>query len=195
MLCLCWDDGIGKFEVVEVIIVNSYDGISVYQMFVGMLCFVCINSMIVGEWFEEVCVLYKGNIEYDIIEGVFIVVEDFFWLIDVSELMKMILFLLDEQCLFGEVSFVVCYGDDESLVWFEQIIELCCCEDVDCSLWIMFNVIQENVVCGGLQGCKCNVEGCICCVQICVINGIDQNVMFNCVFWMLVEGMQCFKVV
>ncbi len=54
MLRLRRDEGIGKPEAAEVIIVNSHDGTSAYQMFAGMLRFVCTNSMIAGERFEEV---------------------------------------------------------------------------------------------------------------------------------------------
>jgi hypothetical protein len=88
MLRLRRDDGIGKPEAAEVIIVNSHDGTSAYQMFAGMLRFVCTNSMIAGERFEEVRVPHKGNIEHDIIEGVYTVAEDFPLLIDASESMK-----------------------------------------------------------------------------------------------------------
>lgn len=48
------DGGIGKPEAAEVIIVNSRDGTSAYQMFAGMLRFACTNSMIAGERFEEI---------------------------------------------------------------------------------------------------------------------------------------------
>src|SRR3546814_12466047 len=40
-----------------------------------MLRFVCTNSMIAGERFEEVRVPHKGNIQDDIIEGVYTVPE------------------------------------------------------------------------------------------------------------------------
>ena len=77
MLRLRRDDGIGKPEAAEVIIVNSHDGTSAYQMFAGMLRFVCTNSMIAGERFEEVRVPHKGGIQDQIIEGVYTVAEDF----------------------------------------------------------------------------------------------------------------------
>ena len=123
MLRLRRDEGIGKPEAAEVIIVNSHDGTSAYQMFAGMLRFVCTNSMIAGERFEEVRVPHKGNIEHDIIEGVFTVAEDFPRLLDASESMKAIQLSPDEQRLLGEVSLVARYGVDESPVRPEQIIE------------------------------------------------------------------------
>jgi len=66
MLRLRRDDGLGKPEAAEVIIVNSHDGTSAYQMFAGMLRFVCTNSMIAGERFEEVRVPHTRLIgQYD----------------------------------------------------------------------------------------------------------------------------------
>jgi hypothetical protein len=87
-----------------VIIVNSHDGTSAYQMFAGMLRFVCTNSMIAGERFEEVRVPHKGHIQNEIIEGVFSVAEDFPRLIDASEEMKEVRLTEDEQRVFAEAS-------------------------------------------------------------------------------------------
>ncbi len=67
-------------------------------------------------------------------------------------------------------------------------------EDTDLSLWTTFNVIQENVVRGGLQGRKRNAEGRIRRSQTRAINGIDQNVTLNRALWTLAEGMQRLKV-
>src|SRR3546814_16630677 len=57
-------------------------------MFAGMLRFVCTNSLVAGERFEDVRVPPKGNIQHDIIEGVYTVAEDFPRLIDASETIK-----------------------------------------------------------------------------------------------------------
>ena len=193
MLRLRRDDGIGKPEAAEVIIVNSHDGTSAYQMFAGMLRFVCTNSMIAGERFEEVRVPHKGNIQHDIIEGVYTVAEDFPRLIDASETMKEVRLSEDEQRLLGEVSLVARYGDDESPLTPEQIIEPRRYEDRGDSLWTTFNVIQENVIRGGLHGRKRNAEGRIRRSRSRPINGIDQNVTLNRALWTLAEGMQRLK--
>jgi hypothetical protein len=193
MLRLRREDGIGKAEAAEVIIVNSHDGTSAYQMFAGMLRFVCTNSMIAGERFEEVRVPHKGNIQDDIIEGVFTVAEDFPRLIDASEQMKATRLTEAEQRLLGEVSLVARYGEDDSPLRPEQIIEPRRREDTDRSLWTTFNVIQENVMRGGLQGRRRNAEGRIRRAQTRAINGIDQNVTLNRALWTLAEGMQRLK--
>lgn len=193
MLRLRRDDGIGKPEAAEVIIVNSHDGTSAYQMFAGMLRFVCTNSMIAGERFEEVRVPHKGAIQDQIIEGVFSVAKEFPRLIDSTETMKETQLNRDEQRLLAEASLIARYGDDESPVKADQIVMPRRREDAGQSVWTTFNVIQENMIRGGLDGRKRNANGHIRRSTTRPINGIDQNVTLNRALWTLAEGMQRLK--
>ena len=193
MLRLRRDDGIGKPEAAEVIIVNSHDGTSAYQMFAGVLRFVCTNSMIAGERFEEVRVPHKGGIQDQIIEGVYTVAEDFPRLIDATESMKETRLSQAEQQVLAEASLVARYGEDESPVRPDQIIAPRRREDVGQSLWQTFNVIQENLIRGGLSGRRQTSDGRIRRSQTRAINGIDQNVGLNRALWTLAEGMQRLK--
>ncbi|MFE3839236.1 DUF932 domain-containing protein [Pseudogemmobacter sonorensis] len=193
MLRLRRDDGIGKQEAAEVIIVNSHDGTSSYQMFAGMLRFVCTNSLVAGERFEDVRVPHKGNIQHDIIEGVYTVAEDFPRLIDASETMKEIQLGEDERRVLAEASLVARYGEDESPVRPDQIIQPRRREDTGQNLWMTYNTIQENMIRGGLHGQRRNAEGRIRRSQTRPINGIDQNVTLNRALWTLAEGMQRLK--
>lgn len=193
MLRLRRDGGIGKAEAAEVIIVNSHDGTSAYQMFAGMLRFVCTNSMIAGERFEEIRVPHKGGIQDQIIEGVYTVAEDFPRLIDASETMKETRLSQDEQRVLAEASLVARYGEDESPVRPDQVIMPRRREDAGRSVWTTFNVIQENLVRGGLHGRRQTSDGRMRRTQTRAINGIDQNVTLNRALWTLAEGMQRLK--
>lgn len=193
MLRLRRDGGIGKAEAAEVIIVNSHDGTSAYQMFAGVLRFVCTNSMIAGERFEEVRVPHKGGIQDQIIEGVYTVAEDFPRLIDATEGMKDTRLSSDEQRVLAEASLVARYGEDESPVRPDQIIAPRRREDVGQSLWQTFNVIQENLIRGGVDGRRQTSDGRIRRSRTRAINGIDQNVGLNRALWTLAEGMQRLK--
>lgn len=193
MLRLRRDDGIGKPEAAEVIIVNSHDGTSSYQMFAGVLRFVCTNSMIAGERFEEVRVPHTGRIQDQIIEGVYTVAEDFPRLIDATETMKETRLTQAEQTVLAEASLVVRYGEEESPVRPDQIIAPRRREDVGQSLWQTFNVIQENLIRGGISGRRQTADGRIRRSQTRAINGIDQNVGLNRALWTLAEGMQRLK--
>lgn len=159
MLRLRRDDGIGKPEAAEVIIVNSHDGTSAYQMFAGMLRFVCTNSLIAGDRFEEIRVPHKGEVKDQIIEGVYTVAKDFSRLIDATETMKDTRLSRDEQQVLAEASLVARYGDDESPIRPDQIVQPRRAEDAGQSLWQTFNVIQENLVRGGIDGRREAADG------------------------------------
>ncbi|MBF2717702.1 DUF932 domain-containing protein [Agrobacterium vitis] len=193
MLRLRRDGGIGKPEAAEVVIVNSHDGTSAFQLFSGMIRFVCTNSMIAGECFEEVRVPHKGNIQHDIIEGVYTVAEDFPRLIDATETMKETQLSQDERRVLAEASLVARYGEEESPLRPEQIIEPRRREDAGSSLWRTFNTLQEHLTKGGLHGSRRNAEGRIRRSQTRAINGIEQNVTLNRALWTLAEGMQRIK--
>ncbi|MET3645415.1 hypothetical protein ABIC60_000027 [Phyllobacterium ifriqiyense] len=75
----------------------------------------------------------------------------------------------------------------------EQIIEPRRREDAAQSLWMSYNVIQENLLRGGLHGSRRNAEGRIRRSQTRAVNGIDQNVTLNRALWTLAEGMQRLK--
>lgn len=193
MLRMRRDDGIGKQEAAEVIIVNSHDGTSAYQMFAGMLRFVCTNSMIAGERFEEVRVSHKGGIEDRIIEGVHTVAKDFPRLIDAAEGMKETRLSRGEQKVLATASLIARYGEEKSPLRADQIVTPRRSEDVGQSLWTTFNVIQENLVRGGLPGRHQTADGQVRRSRTRPINGIDQNVGLNRALWTLAEEMRRLK--
>jgi len=66
-------------------------------------------------------------------------------------------------------------------------------EDVGQSLWTSFNVIQENLIRGGLPGRRQTADGHIRRSRTRPINAIDQNVGLNRALWTLAEEMRRLK--
>lgn len=58
-------------EVPEIILLNSHDGSSSYQMLPGMFRFACANGLICGHSFGEVRVPHKGDVTEKVIEGAY----------------------------------------------------------------------------------------------------------------------------
>ncbi|EOI8101897.1 DUF932 domain-containing protein, partial [Klebsiella oxytoca] len=58
-------------QVPEIILLNSHDGSSSYQMLPGLFRAVCQNGLICGESFGEVRVSHKGNVVEKVIEGAY----------------------------------------------------------------------------------------------------------------------------
>lgn len=186
-------DDIGEAEAPEVIIVNSHDGSTSYQMFAGILRFVCTNSMIAGDKFEEIRVPHKGAIQDQIIEGAYSVAKDFPRLIDATKEMDGIQLSHAEQLLLGEASLIARYGEDTPPITPEQVIRPRRRDDATGSIWNTFNAIQENVIRGGILGRRQIEGGRTMHRRTRAINGIDQNVTLNRAMWTLAEGMQRLK--
>lgn len=151
MICMCYVGQVKvKFEVNEIIFINSYDGVSFYQMLVGVFCFVCCNGLVVGDVVEDICILYKGNIQGEVIEGVFCVLDQFEVVSEYIEFMKVLLLVLVEEMVFVIVVLVLCYGEQvvELIGGYQfvfvivcQFIEVCCLDDVGNSLWYILQCV------------------------------------------------------
>ncbi|SHK92182.1 protein of unknown function [Paraburkholderia terricola] len=64
-------DEITGEEANEIILLNSHDGTSSYQMLAGAYRFVCQNGMVAGDTVRDIRVPHKGNIVQNVINGAF----------------------------------------------------------------------------------------------------------------------------
>jgi hypothetical protein len=63
-------NGFGQHdEVPEIILLNSHDGSSSYQMIPGVFRFVCNNGLVCADTFGEVRVPHKGDVVGQVIDG------------------------------------------------------------------------------------------------------------------------------
>ncbi|WP_224504942.1 DUF932 domain-containing protein, partial [Escherichia coli] len=74
MLRLRRDGEINGQHVPEIILLNSHDGTSSYQMLPGYFRFVCQNGGVCGQSLGEVRVPHRGNVVEKVIEGAYEVV-------------------------------------------------------------------------------------------------------------------------
>ena len=64
-------------EANEIILLNSHDGTSSYQMLAGMFRFVCHNGLVCGDTTADIRVPHKGDVASQVIEGAYGVLEGF----------------------------------------------------------------------------------------------------------------------
>ena len=64
-------------EANEIILLNSHDGTSSYQMLAGMFRFVCSNGLVCGDTVADVRVPHKGDVAGLVIEGAYQVLGGF----------------------------------------------------------------------------------------------------------------------
>jgi len=185
-------------EANEIILINSHDGASSYQMLAGMFRFVCCNGLVVGEVVDDIRIPHKGNIQGEVIEGAFRVLDEFEAVGEHTESMKALQLRPLEEIAFATAALALRFGERgveeigghrPAPVTAEQLIEARRPEDIGHSLWTTFQRVQENVMRGGQPGRSAQGRR----VQTRPVGSIDRGVSLNRALWMLAEEMRKLK--
>ena len=169
----------------EIILLNSHDGSSSYQMLAGCFRFVCQNGMVCGDTFQDVRVQHRGNVVDNVIEGAYEVLKNFDRVSESREAMAAITLSEDEQLAFAKASLPIRFSESEEKPRAEYVLRPRRSADKAKDLWTTFNVVQENLVKGGIP--RLTRKGKLSKTR--KINGIDGNVRLNKALWTLAEAM------
>jgi hypothetical protein len=183
-----------KPEANEIILINSHDGASSYQMLAGMFRFVCCNGLVVGDVVGDIRIPHKGNAQDDVIEGAFRVLDDFERVDQSAEGMKALTLQPAEERAFASAALVLRYGERSegeppAPISADQLIEARRPEDLGHSLWTTFQRVQENAMRGGQVGRSTQGRR----VRSRPIGSIDRHVSLNRALWVLAEEMRKLK--
>lgn len=179
-------------EADEIILLNSHDGTSSFQLVAGMFRFVCKNGMVCGETLADIRVPHKGNIVHNVIQGAHDVLDGFNLIREQKEGMKAITLDRDEQAIFAETALSLKYEpspDVPAPITGDQLLRARRFEDRRDDLWTTFNRVQENMIRGGLSGRSATGRN----MTTREVTGIDQNVKLNRALWVLSERMRELK--
>lgn len=191
MLRLRHASQINGAEANEIVLLNSHDGTSSYQMLAGMFRFVCANGLVCGDTLADVRVPHKGDVTGHVIEGAYEVLRDFDRVRDSRESMRAITLDEREANVFAQAALTLKYDnpDKPAPVTEAQILLPRRVEDRQDDLWSVFNRAQENLIKGGLHGRNASGRS----QKTRPVQGIDQNIRLNRALWVLAEGMQKLK--
>lgn len=178
-------------EANEIILVNSHDGSSAYQMLAGVYRFVCQNGMVCGTTMSDVRVRHNGKVVDNVIEGAFRVVEDFALVDQQKEAMKGLWLTHPDQVAFAKAARALKYDDPDvpPPITEHQLLRIERPEDNAADLWTTMNRVQEHLMRGGLRGRR--LDGRRATTR--PIGAIDQNVKINRALWILAEAMRELK--
>lgn len=188
MLRLRHADQIEGNEANEIILLNSHDGTSSYQMLAGMFRFVCQNGMVCGDTVREIRVPHKGDVVGQVIEGAFTVLQSFEVAQAQRESMQSLCLSDGEQTAFARAALALRYDEQAAPapVTETQLLMPRRFEDRAPDLWRTFNRVQENMTKGGLRGR--NRVGRTTTTR--AISSLDQSVKLNRALWVLADEMR-----
>ena len=180
-----------RSEANEIILLNSHDGTSSYQMLAGMFRFVCSNGLVCGDTVADVRVPHKGDVAGQVIAGAYEVLHGFDRALESRESMQAITLDAGESEVFARAALSLKYDDPDkpAPITETQILMPRRVDDRRPDLWSVFNRTQENLIKGGLSGRTANGRR----QSTRPVQGIDTNLRLNRALWLLADGMRQLK--
>ena len=175
----------------EIVLVNSHDGSSSYQLYAGMFRLVCTNGLMVSEsQVGSIKVPHVGKVQDRVIQSAFEILDGFTRVIEAKEEMQAATLTDEEQQIFANSALMIRYADQETPagafpITESQVLAPRRFEDRRPDLWTTFNRVQENMIKGGLRsrtaaGRRSSTRE---------VKSIDQDVKLNRALWSLTERM------
>lgn len=183
-------DAIGSAEEVpELVLVNSHDGTSSYQLLAGFFRMVCSNGLIAGNVCNDVRIRHSGNVIDDVIEGSFRVLENVKEIGARIEQYKSIELSRQEATVFANCALRLRWDEGKAPVSADQVLSANRYQDVKPDLWTTFNRAQENLIKGGLGGRGATGRR----MTTRAVGGVTENVKLNRALWTLADGLAQLK--
>ncbi|MCC6206565.1 MAG: DUF945 domain-containing protein [Gammaproteobacteria bacterium] len=170
--------------VPEVVLVNSHDGSSSYQLHAGLYRFVCSNGMVVADGcIGSLSIRHAGNVVDEVIEGVYEIVKETPRLIErVADYRATSVSDREARVLAG-AALDLKYEPDKAPIGPDQLIVPRRAEDHGTDLWSRMNVVQENLLRGGLRGQSANGRR----LRTRAVASVSDDVRLNKALWRLTE--------
>ena len=175
-------------EVPEVILLNSHDGSSSYQIMAGVFRFVCSNGLIAGDIVENVRVRHTGNVVDNVIEGATRVLHNTEEIVARIGEYKGITLDQSESVALANAAIQLRWGDDAPVNAINMLTPNRYA-DRKSDLWTTFNRIQENMLKGGVPGKASTGRR----TTTRAVGGVSENVKLNKALWTLADTMAALK--
>lgn len=176
-------------EVPEIVLINSHDGTSSYQLMAGFFRMVCSNGLIAGTMQNDIRVRHTGNVVGDVIEGATRVLEDIQLANGSIDEFKSITLNRDEQVAYASAALALRYDEGAAPIRAESLLQARRWEDRKDDLWTTFNRVQESVIRGGVSGRSASGRR----MSTREVAGVNENVRLNRALWTLTQQMADLK--
>jgi len=176
-------------EAPEIVVLDSHDGTKPVKLMLGMIKFICMNGMVAGD------LLYAKSFRHlapDLMEQIILEIED----IDEHivklrarvDAMKSRITNIGERILLADAAIYQRFGSERSASFVadmrQRMLHVRRKEDTSDDLYTVMNVIQENVMRGGMMYQTHNTIR-----RVSPINNVNRNVTINQALWTTAEGL------
>jgi len=172
----------------EIVLINSHDGTSSYQIMSGVYRQICSNGMVAYRPENEEKIHHTGDIIGNVINASYRIIDDSAEIMSKIDEMKNTILKPAEKLLLAEIAMSTKFEPEENeKMPFEpaKLLQIRRSADKTDDLYTQFNIIQENLIKGGVRyrDEKYNRH------TTRAVNSIDGNVKINKMLWQLTEKM------
>ncbi len=183
--------------VFEIILKNANDGTAAYDLMAGLFRIVCKNSLVSQtSTLDSLKVRHSGtavSVQGKVIEGTYEVLRNAEHALAAPSDWSSIQLDKDEKMIMAEAAHVLRFDDQDSnlaqAIDPSRFLTTKRVGDRANDLWTQFNVVQENVIRGGLHGTARDDHGRRRNVSTRAVNGIDQDIKLNKALWLVASRM------
>ncbi len=171
----------------ELVLTNSHDGASVYQLDAGLFRLICLNGMTVADHtVAPIKVRHTGNAD-GIINATYEVVEQFPKVLDSVERFSQLRLAAPAREAYAAAALTLKY-DDAAPIAPAALLAPRRMDDAEPTLWNTYNTVQEHLVKGGDRGRTQAASHRR--VKTRAVTGIAEDSRLNKALWTLTEKMQ-----
>lgn len=180
--------------VCEIVLKNANDGTSAYDLLAGLFRIRCLNSLVAQTGtIDTVKVRHSGDVQGKVIEGTYHVLSEAQKALAAPQDWSQIGMAPEARAAFSEAAHILRFADAEGEVTTPvqpcQLLQARRVDDRATDLWTTFNVVQENVIRGGLHATGRDANNHRRRVTTREVRGIDQDVRLNKALFVLAERM------
>ncbi|MCL7489744.1 MAG: DUF945 domain-containing protein [Desulfobulbaceae bacterium] len=177
-------------ERVDLVLYNSHDRGCAFKLIASVWRQICGNGLMVASEFANFSHKHIGFRPDDFIHSAGEIASAAGTIADQVDAMKVIEMTPDERGIYARVAHNLVFTEPEKApVLPEQLLSERRYDDKGNDLWSTFNVVQENIMRGGLKGMKRDNEGRLRRATTRPVKAIDRNIQLNQALWYLTEKM------
>jgi len=177
-------------ERVDMVLYNSHDRGCAFKLIASVWRQICGNGLMVASEFANFSHKHIGFKPDDFVHSAGEIASAAGTIAERVDEMKVIELTPDERGVFAQAAHSLVYDEpDQAPIQPHQLLEERRYDDKGKDLWTAFNLVQENLIKGGLKGTTRGSNGRMRRTTTRPVKALDRNIKLNQALWVLTEKM------
>lgn len=173
-------------NVPEIVLVNSHNGASAYQLRAGIFRIVCSNGLIAGDESFSQRVRHQGDVVNKVVEATHFVAKQIPDVMNKAEEWKGITIEGEARRIYAESAAMLRWDKEEVNIDTDRLLQPRRNSDLNKDLWTTFNLLQEKIIRGGTPYLNQDKTRR---ARTRAVNSVNENVKLNTALWNLTSKM------